>query len=418
MVYYPRVCQGSENLGSEERFPMVALMYAFPAMMDCVVSQILFVNMVRAAQMGFSDVAISGMLGACSLSYLVSCWVVGLRLRARNAAAMLISACILLLILCGLFPIAGNIVVVYVLTGGVGMTVGLFFPAFQVFMKEVDRGRAKPLTYSTGLYTFSWSTGCAVGPLFSGFLMETGDNGWIHCYVVSGVVCLITAAGIWLLRHHVEAGGSLGLEGTQSGTIPECDRCHMPDLAWLGWIGIGVGMTVMCGVRGLFPALAEKKLGLTESTQGTVFFLLSFVQGITGLALSRGRLWMYRSLPILFLGTLGATGVLCLAIGKVWFVFYVGAICFGVYSGFFCFYAVFHSLAHPSKGPRYVSINEMVVAGAGIIGTIGAGMLSETFRSYTIPYGLGAVLVVAVVSFQAAMCRKYSVSPPAVPGEA
>ena len=397
---------------------MVALMYAFPAMIDCVIAQVLFVNMVRAAQTGFSDVVISGIPAALSLSYLVSCWVVGMRLSARNAATMLISACIFLLILCGLFPIAGNIVVVYVLTGAAGVTMGLFFPAFQVFMKEVDRGRDKPLTYSIGLYTFSWSMGAAIGPLFSGFLMETGDNGWIHSYVVSGVVCLIAAAGIWLLRHHMEAGSSLGLEGRQNGTTPECDQCHMPDLAWLGWIGMGIGMIVMCGVRGLFPALAEKKLGLAESTQGTVFFLLSFAQGITGLALSRARLWMYRSLPILFLGALGATGVLCLAIGKVWFVFYVGAICFGVYSGFFCFYAVFHCLTHPSKGPRYVSINEMVVAGAGIIGTIGAGMLSETFRSYTVPYGLGAVLIIAVVSFQAAMYRKYSVAVPGVPGEA
>ena len=42
----------------------------------------------------------------------------------------------------------------------------------------------------------------------------------------------------------------------------------------------------------------EDRLAAGKPAQGTVFFLVSVAQALTGLALCRGRRWMYRPLPL------------------------------------------------------------------------------------------------------------------------
>ena len=111
----------------------------------------------------------------------------------------------------------------------------------------------------------------------------------------------------------------------------------MPDLAWLGWIGGGVGMILITFVRAVFPVRAEAVLHLAQSTQGVIFFLVSLSQALTGLVLCRSRYWMYRPLAISAFGLLGVLGLLVFGFGEATLALVAGAVLFGVYSGSFFF---------------------------------------------------------------------------------
>ena len=51
------------------------------------------------------------------------------------------------------------------------------------------------------------------------------------------------------------------------------------------------------------------------------------------------------------------------------------AVLFGLYSGYFYFMFVYHSLISPKNSTRYVAINEIIVGIMGTIGPFAGGLL-------------------------------------------
>ena len=386
------------------------LIYFFPAVMDLIMAQFLFVNAVRLAKMGASASVVAGVATVWSLLYMIACPLVGRFVTPSNAARMMMGSAVSLIVFSALFLVVPGMTGIYILCGGVGAASALFFPPFQVFMKAVDTAGEKPITYSTGLYTFSWSMGFALGPFVAGFLMEAGTavlpgqetNGWRYAYAFTGCAALITLVGIWLLKHLAQPDDSNASSGTTAtpAAIPShFDYSRMPDLAWLGWIGAGVGVIVLSIIRAVFPSRAVSGLHMADSTQGVIFFLLSLTQALTGLALGLSRLWMYRALPIALFGLVGIVGLLGFGFGATKPVLYSAAILFGVYSGAFFFYLVFHALAHPVKSARYVAINESVVGVGGIIGPMVGGLLADR-SGFNVSCLAGAALLLVVTLYQ------------------
>ena len=382
------------------------LIYFFPALVDMVAAQFLFINTVRVAKMGASASVSAGITTVWSVTYLVACLAVGRLATPLNSARLMLVSCLSLGVLAGLFMIVPGIAGMYALTAAAGVAAALFFPPFQVFMKAVDQGGRKPLCYSIGLYTFAWSIGYATGPFVAGFLMEQGVNGWRLAYVFAAAAALVTVGGILYLQHLVHPDDTPSREFAVFRTRePPTDYSRMPDLAWLGWVGAGTGMVVISVIRAVFPSHAVRDLAFGDSRLGTLFFLLSFTQAVTGLVLCRSRLWMYRALPVSAVGVLGVAGTACLAFGSSAAVLGAGVVLFGVYSGSFFFYLVFHALAHPVRSAFYVAINEAVVGVSGIIGSVAGGVLADRY-GFTRSASAGAAAVLAVTVFQVVVHRR------------
>ncbi len=398
---------------------MRLLIYLFPALMDLVVGEVLFVCTIRAARMGASAAAVGGIITAWSAIYLVSCAAVGRLVTTRNAARLMACSCIGMAVLSCLLIVFPSLPAIYVLVPLIGASCAMFFPPFQVFMKAVDVAGGKTITHSTAMYTFSWSMGYAVGPFVAGFLMEQGraevpgleTGGWKYAHIFAAGAALVTLVGIRYLKHLAGDKPDSAVAPAQAQQAdkaphgPAIDYSRMPDLAWLGWCSAGVGVCVVSVVRGIFPSHAVSVLHMTDSTQGVIFFILSMAQGITGLALSRGRLWMYRPGPVVLFGAAGILGTLLFAVGRTPAMFYPAAALFGIYSGSFFFYLVFHALAHPSRSALYVSTNESVVGVCGIIGPLVGGTLTDR-HGFALPCFLGAGLVAAVTAFQSVVHRR------------
>ncbi len=323
------------------------LIYVFPAMMDIVVALALFVNATRAEAMKLSNFQGTAFLVVWGSVYLACCPLVGRLVNKHNAAGLMITSSLLVVGVSAAFPLVDNLALLYVLMGLVAVAAALYFTPFQIFMKAVGQGGRKSLTYSVGMYTLAWSTGFALGPFVSGYLLKLGkatgamettlgslgvdlmqglgraeptgqDLGLLMCYLFTALAGLSTLVGTLLLRHlaHVEDEpvGELIEDELPTPRHPDpVDYSRLPDLAWLGWIAAGVGCLVVSIMRQLFPTTAQEAFQLDDAQKGTVLFVLSMSQALTGLALCRSRTWMYSSRKVLGFGAIGVGGAVLFA---------------------------------------------------------------------------------------------------------
>jgi len=383
------------------------LIYVFPALFDMIVAMVVFGCSVRAARLGVRPALVAGTLAAWSLLYAAACPLVGRFVREANAARWILAACAAMAATCWGLPFVRGLAGIYALSVFGALSSALFFPAFQVFMKAVDRGEGKPVTYSTGLYTFAWSLGFAAGPFVAGFLLELAPvgriSGYAWVYALAGTLAVVTAVGIGRLRSLAEKPTP---EVPATPVPAGYDYSRMPDLAWVGWIGSGAGILVLSIIRALFPVRAVEPLALSDSTLGLLFFLLSLAQALTGLALMHSRLWMYRAKAVAAFGAVGAVGCLGFGIASHTAMLALAAVAFGIYSGAFFFYLVFHALTHPHRSAHYVAINEAVVGVSGVLGPLVGGFLAET-RGSSAPYFAGVAVVLLATTWQAWMHRRH-----------
>lgn len=380
-------------------FARIAI-YLFPFMSDILYGLFPFVCAVRAAKLGASAQQVGLLATVTGASYMISSPLVGKILTNRNAWKLMVFSGAGQLFASIMLVTFTSLGAMYILLPFVACMAAFFFVPFQIFMKAVDNEN-KPIVYSVGMYTFSWSFGMATGPLVSGIIMEFGkDNpgGWKYCYAVSGAIAIISSAGVILARKLSSGEEADGTDDDEDGgKEPSVNEYrNAPDLAWLGWVFCGIAMLFLFHVKAIFPKHSEV-LGLSDSVKGVVLFLLSGVQAFTGLILCISRDWMYDRKKLLGFGVLGLIGAVIFSVGESPLSFYIAASMYGIFSGSFFYYFVFHSLTHPNKSARYVSINETVVGIIGLIGPFVGGVLCDQINysaSYII---LGAILLGGVI---------------------
>lgn len=390
--------------GNRPRPGMAMLIYLLPALMDLALALVLFAATVRVARLGGTATRVASVLAVWSLVYVVACPMVGRMVTPRNAHRLVLSGCILFTLACALLAAAATYLPMIVLVGITGMAAALIFVSFQIFMKQVDAASGRPLSYSVGLYTFAWSAGYACGPLVAGYLMQLGapavggeGPGWRYAFL-SGAGLSLALSVVLAILFRGRSRKPTAPEAAAPAPTP-CGDATLPDLAWLGWIGGGAGFAALAINRTVFASRAVTELHLTDGTIGAIFFILCLVQAFTGLALSRSRTWMYRPRPVAAFAVPGIIGLLCFGFGRHPAVFLAGAALFGIYSGAFCFYLVFHALIHPERSGRYIGINETVVGLTGFAAPLlGGGMADAWGIRY--PFAAAAGLTAVVTAFQ------------------
>jgi MFS family permease len=375
------------------------IVYSFAAAVDTVLSAASFVCTVRLAGMGASATGVAGVLSLWAGVYMVASLAAGRLVTQRNAGWLLTGACLSIAGLSGAFILLPGRGEMYVLMAVQAVAIAFFFTPFQCFMKLVDQGQNKSVTRSSGLYVFSWSTGFAVGPFVAGYLWALFGQaeGWKACHVFNIGVALLVTFGVWRLKHHASADCVTAREDAAGAAHDE--YAAMPDWAWMAWVFSGAGCLIASLIRAVFPSSGEY-YHIPKPDQGMVLCLLSAVQALVGIGLGFTRKWMYRPLPVLGFGAFGLAGLLLFARADSAADFYVAAMCFGVYSGAFYFYFIFHSLVHPTRAPRYVSINEAVVGFVGIIGPALGGYLGDA-RGLAWSYGACVAILAVTLAVQA-----------------
>lgn len=369
-----------------------------------VLGLVFFVASVRMAEGGGGPVAVTMVTAAWALVYMVSAQWAGRVARTENSAGLIMTGCMLIGISSLAFIIVPDLRATYPIIMLLALGTAFFFTPFQVFMKAVDQGVEESLPRSVGLYTFSWSAGMATGPFVSAFVWNR--FGWQPCYALGIVLSTATALGIFLLKHHAEESPATAQAPRETVRRSGINYTGMPDLAWLGWLCSGVGCLAVAVLRSYLPSSATV-MGIPRAEQGLLLALVSGSQALTGLALCRSRLWMYKAWPIFLFGFCGVVALFVFSSSSEFLPLAFASALFGVYSGAIFFYLVFHSLVHPEHSTRYVAINESVVGFTSMLGPLLAGFLAAGL-SIAAPYWISALLVLAVIIFQAFAMRRPS----------
>ena len=376
------------------------LLFSLATLMDMVASTMLFVAPIRAAQLGasYSVSAAQGVawsLGAASIVFL------GRYVTPRNAGSICIAACFLQAgIRVALIIFARTPTEMLGFLFAAGMTHAMFFTPYQVFFKAAESSRKLPLAVSVAIYTFAWSTGVSLGPLWSGFLIrETlgSIQGWQLCLLFTAVVLTFMGFAIGVIKRrqftHVVPGSDMS----------ENSR---PDFAKVAWLAAFCGGFAFSMVRGIFPAGAVK-IGLPENILGGVLFTVGIIQALSALSLSRIHFWMYKPRILASVGLLGVMGMAFFLtafrgiVPDAWLTpaFFIGAFMFGLYSGSFYFYAVYHCLAHPSRAGTNIAMNECMLATSNVIGLLLGGAVADIYGINS-PFLMAAVLIILFTTVQ------------------
>ena len=392
------------------------LIYLFPAIADLIVAATMFVCSIRLADAGRSRAEVAMVFATWAAVYIASNLILSRFVTSRNAAAMLIVANLLFTATAGTFVLIEGIWATYAIMAVLAVATALFFLPFQVFMKAVEPDQHRGVLRSAAIYTFSWSLGFASGPFIAGFIYQW--LGWQWCFAFTGLLSLLTACGVQLLKHyakyHYSEVGVLGqLTPSQSSCKVEKVNYHaMPDLAWLGWVVAGVGCLGIFSFLALLPSVGVD-FAIPKSQIGSIIASLYVVQALVGLSFLHSRTWMFRPRPVMgfaVFGVLGLTGfgvsllpaidgIEVLNVSLQVFGLYASVVCYGVFSGSFFFGLVFYSLVHPHRSAMYVAVNETVVGICGVVGPVMAGVLADRFGFAAFPVIL-IVMIVGVTMLQ------------------
>ncbi len=364
---------------------MRILFYLLPALMNITTGLLFFVSAKRTADSGASSYMVALTMVAWALFYATTSFLAGFVINKRNAMRFLMgSQLILLAALCGL-AFAGSLHLQFLWLSCVGAGGAMFFTSFQSVIKILSRAEyaLDAMVKNSAVYTFSWSTGLALGPFIAAFVWGLFDatDGWRYCYFIAILLQLLVAAGVAVVAHSVRrrrlAEPEAGEAGEGQPEIPEEQR-NLPDLMAAGWWLQGLGYIAVAMMRTYLPDYCTKELAMSTFHQGIVMSLVSFAQAFAGLACYSARRWPYRPWVIGAVSVAAAGAFLVFAFTGVWQLYALAAVMLGVFSGMMCFTATFHALVNPLKSARYVAVNEMLVG----IGSVGAPMLGGLLASH------------------------------------
>ncbi|MCD6365209.1 MAG: MFS transporter [Planctomycetes bacterium] len=270
---------------------MKFLIYLFPALMDMIVASVMFTCPQLLAELGASARDVTNLFVAWGVVYALLCPLVGRLTNARNAAWLAISSSLLMGVCAFSFALLPSLWPMYATMMVLSCATAFFFTPFQVFMKAVHGHHARDLAHSVGLYTFAWCAGFACGPFVAAWVWNSA--GWRACHGFNGLLSLMTAAGLLLMRHYAHTDRTRADKDSRTPPpVPsENELGAKPNLAWLGWTASGAALLVMALTRSVLP-LSGMALDITRAEVGAVLTIIFLAASLAGLGLAHSRTWM------------------------------------------------------------------------------------------------------------------------------
>ncbi len=365
------------------------IIYAFPMIVNFVLGGMFFITAHHLSEAKYSAAVVTATIWTWASVYCVSSLFMGRITTSRNAGMLIMAGAGGIMLGSLGFLFFPGVAAQFILIGVIGVASAMYCTPFQVFMKTLEPDQNAGVVRSTALYTASWSFGMATGPLAFGLLS------WNAAFILTALLGLAVMVSVRLIDTYYHKHPVLRRETPPAQN--EADYSKMPDYAWLGWVIGGCGTVAVSLVRSLIP-FQGIQLEFSKAELGLILTVVSLSQGLIALALLRGKFWMYRPLPMLLAGGAGVLALLLFAFGTSLPVFYIGAVLYGLFSGCSYFYLVFHSLVHPTRSSRYVSVNEITVGIASTFGPIAGGQLAK-FNSAGTTFFVAALMILFMSLF-------------------
>ena len=366
-------------------------------LLDLAYSSILTNTSFYTSYLGLSSTFL-GVLMAVTTAFFVVLAIPFGRLSDRiERRYVLYAACLVLGAVSMGLPRCRNSVHLMLIFPGIGISMALFWPAYEAWLAEREGGGK--LIQRVMLFNLFWSIGITLGPAFSSYLY--GDADPFKPFYLAGAMVLLTLGTIiansWQTSDALKTDSSSEIAAEPAETLypPQPVRTIYLNIArcanFTSWFTLGV-------LRRLAPKLT-KEMGMMPSTFGNLMLTLGGVQTLAFLVLGTGysTRWHYRFSPMLIVQMLA---ILCfLGIWKIqntllW-VFAFGII--GISAAFTYFSSLYYGLdRHVDKGNK--SGWHEAILGLGILlGPLLGGILADSQFGMQSPYLLCAVAIATAI---------------------
>jgi len=370
--------------------------FLFPIIINFLGGGMSFITANRFTEAGASKFFVASTQGVWACGYFFTSLLLGKIITEKRAVPFILTAaCLLSVFSLGFIAVPGtNFQFIWILLYGFAMA--LYCSPFQIFMKRIGGGN-RGVIYSTAMYTWSWSFGNAIGPFMFGLIPT-----WQAGFLLNAAMALVLAGLVIWTNHLVnkrEASAQQELP-SPSGLMDTSTNPYdgRPDLAWLGWLGLCVGLSVLSAVKTLQQDLLND-IGIDRSHSGPILSLINAVQAFAALSWIRTKTFVYKPLPCILSGVIGFISLAMMTMTQSRELFYLISGTYGIYTGYFYFMLVFHALVHPTKSAKYATINETFVGIVAVVSSPLSGLLAQA-TSVKFVFGTGAILTLLVTAIQ------------------
>lgn len=357
--------------------------------MSWLQSLVIFAVFYRAGEQHFTMPQCAWLAGMQALAYLLTSLAAGRLISRRNARLILISGAFFSIAAIMLCLYAGRFAAMLAGMALTGIFAAFFFNALQAFL----RGESPPgsLMKTVGLYTVSWSLGCAFGFISAGSFYRLGFRILaLLTLAIGGAIILI------VIRHRRRPLAIMSSEEHIEEGPPDA-RPVNGHYIWIGWLLISSAIFIQKSMISFFPALSAAD-GLSPLTASLPLFLNYAVQAFAGLAMVRWRRLLYRRRPLVVMHVSAAILLLIVWQQPTLAVCSAAFALLGVYFGFVYFSSVYYS---SNSGNRVfnISINECLVGLAALAGLFScAGWMRFTANPAGLYAVCGAALIVSALA--------------------
>ena len=368
-------------------------------LLDLAYSSILTNTSFYTSYLGLSSTFL-GVLMAVTTAFFVVLAIPFGRLSDRiERRYVLYAACLVLGAVSIGLPRCRNSVHLMLIFPGIGISMALFWPAYEAWLAEREGGGK--LIQRVMLFNLFWSIGITLGPAFSSYLY--GDADPFKPFYLAGAMVLLTLGTIivnsWQTSDALKTDASSEIAAEPAETLYPLQpvRTIYLNIArcanFTSWFTLGV-------LRRLAPKLT-KEMGMVPSTFGNLMLTLGGIQTLAFLVLGTGysTRWHYRFAPLLIVQLLAALsflGIWRLQHTLLW-IFAFGVI--GVSAAFTYFSSLYYGLdRHVDKGNK--SGWHEAILGLGILlGPLLGGILADSRFGTQSPYLLctGATAIAILV---------------------
>jgi MFS family permease len=330
-----------------------------------------------------------GTLTAVSTSFFVILAVPLGRLSDRvERTRILLTACLLLAGVSFVLPFCTRKIHLMVAFPCVGVSMALFWPAYEAWLAEREGGGS--LIRRVMTFNLFWCVGITFGPFISGYLYQ--DSNPVIPFYLAGVFALCNGLVIYLHAKsrrkkapaHFEPESEPQLEEIPPPASQTAYRQMARISNFASWFSLGV-------LRQLAPKLMLET-GIAARTYGDLMLILGIVQilGFAWLGTHRSTRWHYRLMPLLGVQILAVVGFLGIGLlpRPIFWTSAFGLI--GVCAALTYFSSMYYGLHGQADKGNKSGWHEAILGCGVLLGPFLGGILADSALGLKSPYLLCA----------------------------
>ncbi len=369
-----------------------------PLTVDIIASLLLFLGRHSLATRGYSETTVGTLVLVYGLGYMLSSLLMTRLIRKHLVRYQMLGSLagmIVISILLANVQSLGAILALYTIFP---FALSMFFNALQIYLLGASNQESRPLALTIGHFTFSWSVGFALGPIFASFLVTQYD--WSQVYYLAALLAFLVALPLLIFKPKpalTQAPASAG-----RSILAESEKG--PNLVIPGWIGLLAGLAIWNTAMVFWPVQAVQ-LDVPNSVKGIAEFLFAITQAFAALGLAYLSGWRTRPAWFSLFGSLGVGSLLLMSVFGGSLIFFSGFMLYGAFLGSAFSLSVYHCMLDESQAVRRVALNETLIGLAFLLSYPLAAIFRPRSGEFGLSYALLALLLAVALVVQALSAR-------------